>query len=158
MVSNFPGMASPLLGIAAQNSLLFTAFQTSKRFVSETPNLTLTQTAAAGAMAGAVNSIMASPVELLKIRMQSQYGGATDQKLRQVASQLWREHGFRRGVMRGFWVSLFNDVVLCHFCLLMLLWCCTYRSLWQERLPHMQLSTEASPCQRNNLESVYIPI
>ena len=98
------GMASPLIGIAAQNSLLFTAFQTSKRLVSSSPNLTISQTVAAGALAGAVNSVMASPIELLKIRMQSQYGGTADRKLRQVAAQLWREHGFRRGIMRGFWV------------------------------------------------------
>lgn len=102
-------MASPLIGIAAQNSLLFTAFQISKRFVADTPNLTISQTAAAGAMAGAVNSIMASPVELFKIRMQSQYGGTTDQKLRQVAAKLWNEHGFRKGIMRGFWVTVARE-------------------------------------------------
>jgi solute carrier family 25 carnitine/acylcarnitine transporter 20/29 len=102
-------MASPLIGIAAQNSLLFTAFQMSKRLVADTPNLTTSQTAAAGAIAGAVNSVMASPVELFKIRMQSQYGGTTDQKLRQVAAQLWNEHGFQRGVMRGFWITLARE-------------------------------------------------
>lgn len=103
------GMASPLIGIAAQNSLLFTAFQMSKRLVADTPKLTTGQTAAAGAIAGAVNSIMASPVELFKIRMQSQYGGTTDRKLRQVAAQLWNEHGFRRGIMRGFWVTVARE-------------------------------------------------
>lgn len=92
------------MGIAAQNSLLFTAFQLSKRFVSDTPNLSVNQTVAAGAMAGAINSVMASPIELLKIRMQSQYGGQGDRKLRQVAADLWSQHGFRHGVMRGFWV------------------------------------------------------
>lgn len=102
-------MASPLIGIAAQNSLLFTAFQISKRFVSDTPNLTINQTVGAGAIAGAVNSVMASPIELFKIRMQSQYGGGTDQKLRQVASQLWRDHGFKRGIMRGFWVTVARE-------------------------------------------------
>lgn len=101
---NHIGMASPLIGIAAQNSLLFTAFQMSKRAVSSTQNITIQQTVAAGAMAGAINSIMASPIELFKIRMQAQYGGQSDRKLRQVAADLWREHGFRRGVMRGFWV------------------------------------------------------
>jgi solute carrier family 25 carnitine/acylcarnitine transporter 20/29 len=102
----YKGMASPLIGIAAQNSLLFTAFQVSKRFVSDTPTLSTQQVVAAGAMAGAVNSIMASPVELLKIRMQAQYGGQTDLTLRKMAGTLWREHGFRNGVMRGFWVSV----------------------------------------------------
>lgn len=65
-------MASPLLGIAAQNSLLFTAFALSKRVVSNTPDLSIPQIAAAGALAGAVNSLVASPVELFKIRMQAQ--------------------------------------------------------------------------------------
>lgn len=104
-------MASPLIGIAAQNSLLFTAFQISKRFVSDTPDLTVKQTAAAGAMAGAINSIMASPIELLKIRMQSQYGGKSDMKLRNVASNLWHQHGFKRGIMRGFQVTVARETL-----------------------------------------------
>ncbi|PWN35314.1 mitochondrial carrier [Meira miltonrushii] len=105
----YKGMASPLIGIAAQNSLLFTAFQVSKRFVSDTPTLSIQQTVGAGAIAGAVNSLMASPIELLKIRMQSQYGGQGDRKLRQVAADLWQQHGFRHGVMRGFWVTVARE-------------------------------------------------
>ena len=67
-------MLSPLLGIAAQNSLLFTAFSLTKRTVSpHSTELTVAQTAAAGSIAGGINSILASPVELLKIRMQTQY-------------------------------------------------------------------------------------
>jgi len=54
-------MASPLIGIAGVNSLLFTAYSISKRIVSPFPELTLPQTATAGAMAGAVNSVLASP-------------------------------------------------------------------------------------------------
>lgn len=71
--------------------------------------MTINQTVAAGAIAGAVNSVMASPIELFKIRMQSQYGAGTDQKLRQVASQLWKDHGFKRGIMRGFWVTVARE-------------------------------------------------
>ncbi|PWN89820.1 mitochondrial carrier [Acaromyces ingoldii] len=106
----YKGMASPLMGIALQNSLLFTAFQLSRRAVSpETSDLTTRQTVLAGAMAGAANSVMASPVELFKIRMQAQYGSATDKKLRQVARDLWAEAGFRRGVMRGFWITVLRE-------------------------------------------------
>lgn len=36
--------------------------------------------------------------------MQGQYGSPSDKKLSKVASEMWREHGFRRGIMRGFWV------------------------------------------------------
>jgi solute carrier family 25 carnitine/acylcarnitine transporter 20/29 len=54
-------MASPLMGIAAVNSLLFTAYNVSKRAISPFPDLSLKQIALAGSMAGAANAILASP-------------------------------------------------------------------------------------------------
>lgn len=57
-------MASPLLGIAAVNSLLFTAYGVTRRIISPYPDLTLGQIAAAGAGAGAINAVLASPVSL----------------------------------------------------------------------------------------------
>ena len=54
-------MASPLIGIAGVNSLLFTAYAVSKRIISPFPDLSLKEIAAAGAMAGAINSVLASP-------------------------------------------------------------------------------------------------
>ncbi len=57
------GMASPLVGIAGVNSLLFAAYGISKRVISPFPQLSLKETALAGAMAGAVNAILASPSE-----------------------------------------------------------------------------------------------
>lgn len=56
-------MASPLLGIAGVNSLLFAAYAASKRVVSPFPDLSIQQIALAGGMAGAINSILASPGE-----------------------------------------------------------------------------------------------
>lgn len=73
-------------------------------------------------MAGAVNAILASPVslislvetegptdasqvEMFKIRMQGQYGGAGDKKLGKVVGDVWRTYGLRDGIMRGYWVS-----------------------------------------------------
>ena len=55
------GMASPLMGIAGVNSLLFAAYGVSKRIISPFPQLSLKEIAAAGAMAGAANAILASP-------------------------------------------------------------------------------------------------
>lgn len=55
------GMASPLIGIAGVNSLLFTSYAISRRIVSPYPQLSLTETALAGSMAGAANSVLASP-------------------------------------------------------------------------------------------------
>lgn len=119
-------MASPLLGVAGVNSLLFGSFVASKKIVSPYPNLTIAQTALAGAMAGAITSTLAGPVEMFKIkyassllslrcanatdRMQGQYGSASDKKLSQVASDLWREWGFRNGIMRGFWVTVAREI------------------------------------------------
>jgi hypothetical protein len=55
-------------------------------------------------MAGAANAILASPVEMFKVRMQGQYGNPSDKRLRVVVREMWAEWGFRRGVMRGYWV------------------------------------------------------
>ena len=43
-------------------------------------------------------------VEMFKVRMQGQYGAASDKRLRDIAKEMWREWGFTRGIMRGYWV------------------------------------------------------
>jgi hypothetical protein len=104
VVRELIGMFSPLVGIAGVNSLLFAAYGTSKRIISPFGQLSLKEIAAAGAMAGAANAILASPVEMFKVRMQGQYGNPSDKRLRVVAREMWAEWGFRKGVMRGYWV------------------------------------------------------
>ncbi|KAF7310099.1 hypothetical protein MIND_00383200 [Mycena indigotica] len=106
----YKGMLSPLLGIAGVNSLLFASYGASKRLVSPFGQLTLQQTALAGAMAGAANAVLASPVEMFKVRMQGQYGGAGDKRLRVVAREMWTQWGFRKGVMRGYWVTVAREI------------------------------------------------
>ncbi|KAI6044581.1 mitochondrial carrier [Pisolithus marmoratus] len=106
----YKGMASPLIGIAGVNSLLFASYATSKRIISPFPQLTLPQIALAGAMAGAANAVLASPVEMFKVRMQGQYGAATDKRLRDVAREMWRDWGFKQGIMRGYWVTVAREV------------------------------------------------
>ncbi|PPQ84351.1 hypothetical protein CVT25_013246 [Psilocybe cyanescens] len=82
----YKGMASPLLGIAGVNSLLFASYGISKRIISPFPQLSLKEIALAGSMAGAANAILASPVEMFKVRMQGQYGAATDKRLSAVVT------------------------------------------------------------------------
>lgn len=41
---------------------------------------------------------------MFKVRMQGQYGAATDKRLRDIMRDMWSEFGFRKGVMRGYWV------------------------------------------------------
>ncbi|KAI0657300.1 mitochondrial carrier [Cubamyces menziesii] len=106
----YKGMASPLVGIAGVNSLLFAAYGVSKRLISPFPQLSLKEIAAAGAIAGAVNSVLASPVEMFKVRMQGQYGSPSDKRLRAVVSEMWRDWGFRKGIMRGFWITVAREI------------------------------------------------
>ncbi|KAA1476541.1 mitochondrial carrier [Dentipellis sp. KUC8613] len=106
----YKGMASPLLGVAGVNSLLFAAYGASRRIISPFPQLSLKETAAAGAMAGAANAVLASPVEMFKVRMQGQYGAATDKRLRHVVGDMWRDWGFRKGIMRGYWVTVAREI------------------------------------------------
>ncbi|KAF6752183.1 mitochondrial carrier domain-containing protein [Ephemerocybe angulata] len=106
----YKGMASPLLGVAGVNSLLFASYGISKRFLSPYPELSLKETALAGAMAGAANAVLASPVEMFKVRMQGQYGGKEDKRLRAVVSGMWREYGLRQGIMRGYWVTVAREI------------------------------------------------
>lgn len=44
-------------------------------------------------------------VEMFKVRMQGQYGSASDKRLRAVVREMWKEWGFTNGIMRGYWVS-----------------------------------------------------
>ncbi|KZT22444.1 mitochondrial carrier [Neolentinus lepideus HHB14362 ss-1] len=106
----YKGMLSPLVGIAGVNSLLFAAYGASKRIVSPFPDLSLREIALAGAMAGAANAILASPVEMFKVRMQGQYGSLSDKRLSVVAREMWKEWGFRQGVMRGYWVTVAREI------------------------------------------------
>ena len=49
-------------------------------------------------------------VEMFKIRMQGQYGGAGDKKLGRVVSDMWRDYGFRNGIMRGYWITVVREI------------------------------------------------
>ncbi len=53
---------------------------------------------------------MGDSVELFKIRMQGQYGDASDRKLSRVFRDTWSRDGFRLGVMRGFWVTVAREI------------------------------------------------
>ncbi|KAJ7628242.1 mitochondrial carrier domain-containing protein [Mycena polygramma] len=106
---NITGMASPLLGIAGVNSLLFASYGVSRRIISPFP-LSLPEIALAGSMAGAANAILASPVEMFKVRMQGQYGDKSDKRLRVVAREMWAQWGFRKGIMRGYWVTVAREI------------------------------------------------
>ncbi|KAJ2738729.1 hypothetical protein GGI20_006228 [Coemansia sp. BCRC 34301] len=112
----YKGMASPLVGCAAINSLLFSAYSYGKTIQTGSLNATPTlgQIAIAGAGAGIVNSILASPVELLKVRLQVQNStSATGAQLFRgpvhLARHLVQQFG-ARGIMWGFWATVAREL------------------------------------------------
>jgi len=109
------GMTSPLVGISAVNSLLFAAYSRFKHWQisdGETRHLPIPNIAIAGAGAGAVNSILAAPVELLKVRMQNQYSRIASRYTSPIACacELIRVDGFARGLFRGFWATVWREI------------------------------------------------
>ena len=69
---------------------------------------------------GAANSVLASPVELLKVRLQAQYtplsASVPSPTLKQykgpaeLASHLISTHGIRHGLFRGFWATFLREI------------------------------------------------
>ncbi|KAF0527648.1 mitochondrial carrier [Gigaspora margarita] len=111
----YKGMASPLFGIGAVNALLFAAYSRLKAIQTVLPDeqLALHKIAIAGAGAGAVNSVLSSPVELLKVKLQAQYGSNKVAQYKgpvDCAQQLIKEFGIRNGLFRGFWATVAREI------------------------------------------------
>ncbi|KAJ3124881.1 hypothetical protein HK098_000819 [Nowakowskiella sp. JEL0407] len=116
----YKGMSSPLLGIGFVNAVLFSAYGWLKNLqspTSDTSTLSISQIALAGAGAGAINAVVASPIELFKIRLQVQYNSRSQpgsearyQGTMDVARQLIRDYGIRHGLFRGFWATVVREI------------------------------------------------
>ena len=67
----YRGITPPLLGVAGVNSLLFASNAYARKLVNPfgPESLTIGQVAIAGSMAGAVQSLLASPVEMFKVSL-----------------------------------------------------------------------------------------
>ncbi|KAM0755917.1 mitochondrial carrier [Meredithblackwellia eburnea MCA 4105] len=105
----YKGMASPLLGVAGVNSLLFMSNTYARKLVNPFGNLSIKDVALAGAIAGAAQSILASPVEMFKIRMQGQYGSG-GKRLRDVVGEMYGKYGWRKGILRGYWITVVREI------------------------------------------------
>lgn len=67
----------------------------------------LTHVALAGCAGGSAQTLVCTPLELLKIRMQMNRG--KPMPLLRTARSVVREHGIRRGLYRGFWTTVVRD-------------------------------------------------
>ncbi|KAI8926931.1 mitochondrial carrier domain-containing protein [Entophlyctis helioformis] len=73
----FKGMASPLVGVAVANSLLFGVYGSALRHVaSDIDAPTVSDIFWAGSISGFVNAFFSCPMELVKIRLQNQEAAA----------------------------------------------------------------------------------
>jgi solute carrier family 25 (mitochondrial carnitine/acylcarnitine transporter), member 20/29 len=81
----FKGMSSPIAGVGGLNAVLFGAYGFATRSLSDSNaaagkarQLTIGQVALAGSLAGIVNTIICSPVEMLKTQLQIQYNNPNE--------------------------------------------------------------------------------
>ncbi|SCZ89677.1 BZ3500_MvSof-1268-A1-R1_Chr9g10549 [Microbotryum saponariae] len=109
----YKGTSMPLVGIGACVSLQFACLQAGKRFFASQNvgkvnlSLSLGQLYLAGAFAGVGNSIASTPVEHIRIRLQTQttalYSGPVD-----AISKIYRTDGIR-GIYKGQGITLLRE-------------------------------------------------
>lgn len=119
------GMSSPMMGVAAVNSLLFGVYGGLLHYQMEhsdppSSQASLSQIFIAGSASGVVTSFISTPMELVKIRLQTQ--GIDGLSLiahmktstskppgpMQLTRQIWHVEGFR-GLYRGQGVTLIRE-------------------------------------------------
>jgi solute carrier family 25 carnitine/acylcarnitine transporter 20/29 len=116
----YKGTLTPLIGIGACVSVQFGAFHearrrfeelNAKRFPKHDPGLSYTQYYLAGAFAGVTNSVLSTPIEHVRIRLQTQphgaqrlYSGPID-----CIRKLSTHEGVLRGLYRGEVVTIFRE-------------------------------------------------
>nr|CAG8454956.1 11958_t:CDS:2 [Entrophospora candida] len=112
----YKGSSSPMLGNAISNAILFS---TNKKFRGmfndgdPTHSLTLNEIAKAGALTGVVMSLVNCPIELLKVKLQTQYDQpAANKKYTSVfhaASSIYNQNNIK-GLYRGITATVIRDV------------------------------------------------
>ncbi|KAI5369528.1 Putative mitochondrial carrier domain superfamily [Septoria linicola] len=108
----YRGVSAPLVGAAAENASLFWAYRLAQDVLKVTvlpgtlegEKLPLGALVAAGAMSGCVTSLVLTPIELVKCRMQVPSQSPQDPSLRvsrgplAIISDVWKREG-----LAGFW-------------------------------------------------------
>lgn len=106
----YRGMSSPMAGVAAVNAIAFGVFGNVQRLTGD-PNSFRSQFLA-GAAAGFCQSLICSPMELIKTRLQLQHtipGAIQFKNPFQCLLHIWRKEKFR-GVFRGLGITAARDV------------------------------------------------
>jgi len=110
----YKGMGSPLATVPVINAVVFASYGSAKRFLTEeNKEITTFQLLLAASWAGFVNSFVVGPVELIKTRLQVQYGKTVAKELYRgpmdCMSQILREQG-PRGLFMGMSSTIYREV------------------------------------------------
>ncbi|KAF9178286.1 hypothetical protein BGZ50_007845 [Haplosporangium sp. Z 11] len=120
----YKGVTSPLMGIGICNAIMFAANGTFRRMLQdgdETKALSIVQIGCAGSMAGGVMSFVNCPVELLKVKLQTQYAPAAGALpvatgavkpytgVLDAGIRTFRQQGLK-GLYRGMGITLMRDL------------------------------------------------
>ncbi|XP_028756164.1 mitochondrial arginine transporter BAC2 [Neltuma alba] len=111
----YRGMAAPLASVTFQNAMVFQIYAVFSRAcdtsVSATDPPSYKGVALGGFTTGAVQSLLLSPVELVKIRLQLQNTGKVTESHKgpsQVAKTIWKKEGLK-GIYRGLGITVLRD-------------------------------------------------
>ncbi|XP_021945495.1 mitochondrial basic amino acids transporter [Folsomia candida] len=116
----YKGISSPLFGVAGVNALIFGVYGSLRPYVHGEPGHgALWAHFAAGSVSGAVQSFIASPMELVKTRMQVNESQATPStsspnkapsSMEVLRSIYQKEGGLIRGVFKGWGVTVAREI------------------------------------------------
>lgn len=103
----FNGMYYPLITIPIVNAIIFSAYELYKKITNKT-ELSFINGVENGAFAGLVNTVVVSPVELVKCRMQLdkdfKFSSSSE-----CAREIVRREGVR-GLLRGTYATAFREI------------------------------------------------
>lgn len=104
----YTGLLPPLMGASLINAVLFSSYAFGKSLISLEPKLSLPETAYAGGIAGVLQSFVASPIELLKIRLQAS-GGVGRTTLTNEFQKIYNKSGVI-GMYRGLYMTILREI------------------------------------------------
>ena len=109
----YKGMASPIAGVSFLYAICFSSYGWAKKVLETTPGapLSINRIGWAGAFAGVATTVVTTPIELVKARLQIQYSSGHAQFSGPVDAvvKILKQNGIR-GVYRGTGATLLRDV------------------------------------------------
>jgi len=112
----YKGSASPLVGAMAHNAVVFFTTANTKNMIrnvkyegNREQQLTVFDIFCAGALAGVPISFVEGPVDLLKVKLQSQIGKGEYKNVFDAAAQIFRKYGVR-GLYQGWGATTLRNV------------------------------------------------